>query len=478
MKQISKYLNRKKNIKNFSKIAPFIIYTIYNKNKSHENNKESKWKNNDHEQFKNEDWILCCNNNITKIHSPKIINKYLLGNTIEILEEKNNNNISQKIKDSIKEKLEKINQNRKEKIFCVLTEQTYKKIYQLELGIKSKIPMIIQGNTSTGKSFLSILALEINEKQYIETALSENTTNEDLLGKNIIKENVIYFCPGILLEAYTEGKTLIINECDLAKPEILSCIVGCLTKEKLIISNKEFIKNSEFNLILTMNGEIKGFTNKQRNILTSDIISKFIIIYFDEIKQEECKIIFYEQIKDIENYNENIKNKIINLHQEMNEQDSNILKKSVDPIVTLRNLKYCTFLGKNNISPRIAVEISYTGRFSFDYRNKNNELKALLNDLGDLQIDSTEEKKLKEELNKNNIFYDRNFLISLYLAKIACENGFHPLLIGKEGCGLSTFAKLLQSIINKNSNKIEENNYLLCNYETTTEDLIGCQKYR
>ena len=476
MKQISKYLNRKKNIKNFSKIAPFIIYTIYNKNKSHENNKESKWKNNDHEQFKNEDWILCCNNNITKIHSPKIINKYLLGNTIEILEEKNNNNISQKIKDSIKEKLEKINQNRKEKIFCVLTEQTYKKIYQLELGIKSKIPMIIQGNTSTGKSFLSILALEINEKQYIETALSENTTNEDLLGKNIIKENVIYFCPGILLEAYTEGKTLIINECDLAKPEILSCIVGCLTKEKLIISNKEFIKNSEFNLILTMNGEIKGFTNKQRNILTSDIISKFIIIYFDEIKQEECKIIFYEQIKDIENYNENIKNKIINLHQEMNEQDSNILKKSVDPIVTLRNLKYCTFLGKNNISPRIAVEISYTGRFSFDYRNKNNELKALLNDLGDLQIDSTEEKKLKEELNKNNIFYDRNFLISLYLAKIACENGFHPLLIGKEGCGLSTFAKLLQSIINKNSNKIEENNYLLCNYETTTEDLIGCQK--
>jgi hypothetical protein len=35
----------------------------------------------------------------------------------------------------------------------------------------------------------------------------------------------------------------------------------------------------------------------------------------------------------------------------------------VDPIVTLRNLKYCCYLNNNSIPPRIVVEISYTARF-------------------------------------------------------------------------------------------------------------------
>ena len=60
-----------------------------------------------------------------------------------------------------------------------------------------------------------------------------------------------------------------------------------------------------------MKGEIKGFTDKQRNILTSDIISKFIILYFDEFKLEECEKIFYEQIKDVKEYNQDIKKKLL-----------------------------------------------------------------------------------------------------------------------------------------------------------------------
>jgi len=42
-------------------------------------------------------------------------------------------------------------------------------------------------------------------------------------------------------------------------------------------------------VILTMNGEVKGFNEKQRNILTSNILSKFVLIPFDEMEKEECK---------------------------------------------------------------------------------------------------------------------------------------------------------------------------------------------
>ena len=50
------------------------------------------------------------------------------------------------------------------------------------------------------------------------------------------------------------------------------------------------------------------------------------------------------------------------LHQKMIDEMKNNLK-SIDPIVILRNLKYCCYLNKNSISPRNAAEISYAARF-------------------------------------------------------------------------------------------------------------------
>ena len=127
--------------------------------------------------------------------------------------------------------------------------------------------MIIQGFTSAGKSFLSTVACKINKRECLSTALSEHTTIEDLLGRDIItSDSSIKFIPGILLLAYKDGKTLILDECDLAKPEILSCILGSMSKNELIICNQTFRKMDGYNVILTMNGEVKGFNEKQRNI--------------------------------------------------------------------------------------------------------------------------------------------------------------------------------------------------------------------
>ena len=50
----------------------------------------------------------------------------------------------------------------------------------------------------------------------------------------------------------------------------------------------------------------------------------------------------------------------------------------------------------------------------------------------------------------------------------ASREGLHPLLIGKKGCGLTTFAKIIASLLNKNYE------FLLCCSETSVEDLIGC----
>jgi len=271
--------------------------------------------------------------------------------------------------------------------------------------------MIIQGFTSAGKSFLSTVASKINKRECLSTALSEHTTIDDLLGRDIIKsDSSIKFIPGILLLAYKDGKTLILDECDLAKPEILSCILGSMSKNELIICNQIFRKMEGYNVVLTMNGEVKGFNEKQRNILTSNILSKFILIQFDEMEKEECLEIFKSLLN--QNNNDNSKGYIkyidifIDIHQQMinlmkikeeeKKNNNNII--TIDPIVTLRNLKYCCYLSRNNINkihPRIAAEISYTSRFP---KSERSNFENILNKFGK----TNENLELKELIEKKH----------------------------------------------------------------------------
>ena len=413
---ISSYLENNKNSKfknNFYEIAPNIIYLFYSKNfKTLEDVKINfqEEKNNSEKRS----CLLCLDNNIPMNLYPDNNEKDLIENTasnigklslesVEILKSK---------REEISKKLSEYNKNQKfngsKEITCILTNTTVKKLSQLENGIKANIPMIIQGFTSAGKSFLSTVASKINKRECLSTALSEHTTIEDLLGRDIIKsDSSIKFIPGILLLAYKDGKTLILDECDLSKPEILSCILGSMTKDELIISNQTFRKMDGYNVILTMNGEVKGFNEKQRNILTSNILSKFNLIPFDEMEKEECQEIFKSLLNKTENskqYITNINNFIdilqlmINDMKNKEEMKKNI--KSIDPIVTLRNLKYCCYLCRNKIHPRIAAEISYTARFP---KNERKDFESILNKFGNFP----EDKALNAEIEKNIkiIFY-------------------------------------------------------------------------
>ena len=171
----------------------------------------------------------------------------------------------------------------------------------------------------------------------LSAVLSEHTSKEDLYGKDNInsEDNTVKFVPGILLNAYSNGNILILDECDLAKPEILSSILISLSKNEIIEKKNIFYKMEGYNVILTMNGEAKGFESNQRNVLTSNILSKFVTFSFDKMELEECEIIFDELLKENnENYKNNSKN-FTDLHKRMeDEMKSN--KRTIDPIVTLR----------------------------------------------------------------------------------------------------------------------------------------------
>ena len=459
-----KYEDEQKKYKKFSDVAPYIIKALDKLNKN-SNNVQKKIQKKIF--FNNEELILCCNKNIPSSIEPLKLDKNLIEDIKKNLEEENfSQDEFDKYRENIKKKIENINNN----IDIILTEKTLKKIYKIELGIMSNIPIIIQGFVSSGKSYLSKVVLKMNKRKYEATVLSEYTTEEDLLGRdNIDKEsNSVTFCPGILLNSYTEGKTLILDEGDLAKPEVLSCIIGSITKNSLIVRNKTYLKNDDYNIIITMNGESKGFNEKQRNILTSNILSKFVIINFEEIDKEESKEIFEKQLEKLNDIYKTNKSNFIELHERMIEMMEK-KETTIDPIVTLRNLNNYIYFDENEVSPRIAGEISYTARFP---KNEKTQFEDLLNKFGNFEYDEEKKKKILKYFDNEKLVCDENhkkvMLKFVYLALVACEAGFHPLLIGKEGSGLTKLAKLVASIHN---NGIFE--FLLCNSETSDEDLIG-----
>ena len=245
-----------------------------------------------------------------------------------------------------------------------------------------------------------------------------------------------------------------------------------MTKNELIICNQTFRKMDGYNVILTMNGEVKGFNEKQRNILTSNILSKFILLPFDEMEKDECKEIFKSLLnksKNSKEYIDNI-NVFIEIHQKMLEdmkgKDEIKNVKSIDPLVTLRNLKYCCYLSMNNIHPRIAAEISYTARFP---KNERKNYDILLNKFGSFKENITLKTNIEKAIKDKFLFYNETYKKGIYLALTAIKEGLHPLFIGERGCGLTTLAKLVASISGNNNYE-----FLLCSSETSVEDLIGC----
>ena len=479
---ICHYLENNKHSKfknKFTEIAPSIIYS-FNSFKNEKEVKEEKEniadKNLDENNCGKRTCLLSLDNNIPINLYPENYQKDLIDKTITCLGKISSEDNLQVKKDEINKKLSDYNKRQKlnglKEIICILTDTTVKKIIKLEYGILANIPMLIQGFTSAGKSFLSTVTCKINKRECLSTALSEHTTIEDLLGRDIIKsDSSIKFIPGILLLAYKDGKTLILDECDLAQPDILSCILGSMTKNELIVCNQTFRKMEGYNVILTMNGEVKGFNEKQRNILDSNIVSKFIPISFDEMDKEECQEIFKNLLKANDNSKDYINNiqTFIEIHQkmieEMKKEDMKKFNKSIDPIVTLRNLKYCCYLSRNRIHPRIAAEISYTARFP---KNERKDFEGILNKFGATPENKTLNEEIEINIKNNFLYYTETYKKVIYKTLISLREGLHPLLIGEKGCGLTTLARIVASIISK------EYEFLLCSSETSVEDLLGC----
>lgn len=119
--------------KNYAEIATYIIFNF---TELDNDNKEEKEDSFESDYSNNRDCLLCCDKNIPINLYLDNYKKDLIPNTIKNLDRIFEINKLKDIKKNIKEKLDEYNKTHEEKLSCILTDTTVKKICQLEFGIK------------------------------------------------------------------------------------------------------------------------------------------------------------------------------------------------------------------------------------------------------------------------------------------------------------------------------------------------------
>lgn len=162
-------------------------------------------------------------------------------------------------------------------------------------GIKSGIPLLLEGETGTSKTSTAKQAAEEIKQKVIIFNFSSQTSVEDLLGR-VSKNNDSWsgfsFIKGPYTRAFEEGYCLILDEINLAHETVLQCIEASLDSRKLSLdfagneSDKTIMMHPDFHLIATQNPLTNRFSQK-RNFLSHKFTSRFQKITFNEIDQNE-----------------------------------------------------------------------------------------------------------------------------------------------------------------------------------------------
>jgi MoxR-like ATPase len=127
----------------------------------------------------------------------------------------------------------------------------------LEVAIKNNLPVLLIGETGTGKT--SIIREQAIERKmpWIRFNLTGETTVDEFVGKYELEGGKTVWRDGILLQAMKEGKWLIVDEINVALPEILFVLHSLLDDDKFVVvashAGEVVTPHENFRFFATMN---------------------------------------------------------------------------------------------------------------------------------------------------------------------------------------------------------------------------------
>lgn len=150
----------------------------------------------------------------------------------------------------------------------------------LEKAVTNNLPVLMIGDTGCGKT---TIVRELAQRKGIELYrlnLTGQTGVDEFLGKWLASpEKGTYWLDGLLIKAMKEGKWLVLDEINMALPEILSALHSLLDDDRKVVM-KEFdgstiYPHPDFRLFATMNPEDEYAGTKELN---KAFLSRFPVV--------------------------------------------------------------------------------------------------------------------------------------------------------------------------------------------------------
>lgn len=367
-------------------------------------------------------------------------------------------------------------------------------------GIKSGIPLLLEGETGTSKTATARQAAAEIKQKVIVFNFSSQTSIEDLLGR-VSKNNDSWsgfsFIKGPFTEAFENGYCIILDEINLAHETVLQCIEASLDCQQLSLDfaganfNKIIQMHPEFHLIATQNPLTNRFSQK-RNFLSHKFTSRFQKITFNEIGYDELLEIATGLSKNINNMTPNLIKAIVRFHfewQKSNFSQMQINNFSTNYVFTIREICRTIMSIEKGLTPFESILVNYGARYNDQTKEK---IKILLKKLGIKEEGtffsnnfcistiksnfSLSDNPRVINTNKKNNFYMTDTLENVFSNSFHLFDNFQSILIvGPDGCGKTSIGRWIGELYPSvaKTNAFSNSKFFICNPEMMISDVIG-----
>jgi midasin (ATPase involved in ribosome maturation) len=156
----------------------------------------------------------------------------------------------------------------------------------LELCIKHNLPALLIGETGVGKTYLVVSEAKKIGKRCVRVSVNGELGINEIVGKWLVKNGSTYWQDGILVECMRRGDWIILDEINVAQPEIWMCINSVLDDSRsIILSEKDgelVVPHPDFRVFATMNPS-EGYAGTKE--MNPALMSRFKVVmklgYYD-----------------------------------------------------------------------------------------------------------------------------------------------------------------------------------------------------
>lgn len=229
----------------------------------------------------------------------------------------------------------------------------------IEASVKTNLPILLIGETGVGKTAAVADIAKTKKRELIRVSLNEQAGREDLIGKFGLENNSTVWQDGPIMDAVRNGKWVVLDELNSARPEVLFTLHSLLDDDRSVLlheNGSELVKaHKNFRIFATINPTSYHGTKE----MNSAFMSRFISVNIEPLDYSQEVDVVMEQVAITQNESKAYANVSYMLRQEHR-------KGEISYFCSTRDIIMAAKIGKQTGSKELGVLVAVFNKMDSD----------------------------------------------------------------------------------------------------------------